>query len=153
MATHHLAAGLLMFRKVNAEPEFFLVHPGGPFFKTKDIGVWSIPKGLPEPNEDLLATAQREFMEETGLMAQPPFHSLGFIKQKGGKIVHAWAFEGEWNEATGITCNTFKIEWPPRSGRFQEFPEADRAAWMDYSTACQHIIPEQIPLLDRAKNV
>jgi predicted NUDIX family NTP pyrophosphohydrolase len=148
MATH-LAAGLLMFRVTKTEAEFFLVHPGGPFFKNKDIGVWSIPKGLPEENEDLLATAQREFKEETGLTAQPPFHSLGSVKQKGGKIVHAWAFQGEWNETTGITCNTFKIEWPPRSGKFQEFPEADRAMWMDYNTACQLIIAEQIPLLDR----
>jgi predicted NUDIX family NTP pyrophosphohydrolase len=150
MATN-LAAGLLMFRIINAEPEFFLLHPGGPFFKNKDAGVWSIPKGLPEPGEDFLTTAQREFKEETGLIAHPPFHELGTIKQKGGKIVHAWAFGGEWDPTRGITCNTFTIEWPPRSGKFQEFPEADRAAWMDYAKAKELIIPEQAPLLDRVK--
>src|SRR5687767_12697521 len=114
MAVHN-SAGLLMYRWANEELEFFLVHPGGPFFKNKDLGVWSIPKGLPENGEDLLHTAQREFKEETGLDANPPFHALGTVQQKAGKIVHAWAFEGEWDSANGITCNSFKIEWPPKS--------------------------------------
>ena len=147
----NISAGLLMCRKVKEDLEFFLVHPGGPFFKNKELGVWSIPKGIPEPGEDLLVAAQREFKEETGLEASPPFHSLNTIKQKRGKIVHAWAFAGEWDDATGIVCNTFRLEWPPKSGKFQEFPEADRAAWMSYDRAVQYIIAEQIPLLDRAK--
>ena len=148
----HLASGLLMCRRAKGSLEFFLVHPGGPFFTNKDKGVWSIPKGLPEENEDLLNAAQREFKEETGLAAQPPFQMLGSIQQKGGKIVHAWAFLGEWDPEKGITCNTFNIEWPPKSGLFQEFPEADKAAWMNFSEACEHINPAQIPLLERAKS-
>jgi predicted NUDIX family NTP pyrophosphohydrolase len=148
--TQNISAGLLMCRKKNGELEFFLIHPGGPFFKNKDLGVWSIPKGIPDLNEDLLSAAQREFTEETGLTATPPFHELATIKQKRGKVVHAWAFEGEWNEQEGIVCNTFKLEWPPKSGRFQKFPEADRAAWMNFAKASDHIIPEQIPLLERA---
>lgn len=146
-----ISAGLLMCRKTQHELEFFLVHPGGPFFKNKELGTWSIPKGLPDGQEDLLQTAQREFREETGLTPQPPFQPLGTIQQKSGKIVHAWSFLGEWDPATGITCNTFKLEWPPKSGRFQEFPEQDKAAWMDYGQALKHINPAQIPLLDRAR--
>lgn len=149
----NISAGLLMCRKAKNELEFFLVHPGGPFFKNKDLGVWSIPKGIPDAGEDLLVAAQREFTEETGLVAHPPYHGLNSIRQKRGKVVHAWAFVGEWNEANGIQCNTFKLEWPPKSGRFQEFPEADRAAWMNYARAVQYIIPEQIPLLDRARDL
>jgi predicted NUDIX family NTP pyrophosphohydrolase len=147
----HLAAGLLMYRVVNDQIEFFLVHPGGPFFKNKDLGVWSIPKGLPDNEEDLSETAQREFFEETGITPHPPYRPLGNIRQKGGKTVHAWAFEGEWNPSAGIVCNSFKLEWPPRSGKFKEFPEMDKAAWMTYDQAKVHIIPEQIPLLDRAR--
>jgi predicted NUDIX family NTP pyrophosphohydrolase len=145
-----LSAGLLMYRFQENEIEFFLVHPGGPFFKNKDLGVWSIPKGLPEQNEDLLTTAQREFNEETGLNSNPPFHELGTIQQKSGKVVHAWAFMGEWDPADGITCNTFEIEWPPKSGKFQKFPEQDRASWLSYDEAVKHINPAQIPLLDKA---
>jgi predicted NUDIX family NTP pyrophosphohydrolase len=147
----HLAAGLLMFRVVQDEPEFFLVHPGGPFFKNKDFGAWSIPKGLPEEGEALLATAQREFNEETGLTAHPPFYDLGTIQQKGGKIVHAWAFSGDWDSSSGITCNTFTIEWPPKSGKFQQFPEADKASWMNYTEAIKFMIREQVPFLDRVR--
>jgi predicted NUDIX family NTP pyrophosphohydrolase len=133
--------------------EFFLVHPGGPFFKNKNDGVWSIPKGLPDGAEDLFTTAKREFEEETGLKSGAPFYELGSIKQKAGKIVHAWAFLGEWDPAMGITCNTFKLEWPPRSGKFQDFPEMDKASWMTYPEAAKRIIPEQVPLLDRALNL
>lgn len=132
-------------------PEFFLLHPGGPFFARKDSGVWSIPKGLPEAGETLLDTAQREFFEETGMRPRPPYFELGKIRQKGGKVVHAWAFEGEWDAAMKISCNTFTLEWPPRSGRRVEFPEMDQAEWYPYQQAVIKIIPEQIPLLDRAK--
>jgi predicted NUDIX family NTP pyrophosphohydrolase len=141
-----IAAGLLMFRR-NPELEFFLVHPGGPFFKNKDKGVWSIPKGLPDQGEELLDTAVREFTEETGLKSSPPYFPLGQIQQKAGKIVHAWAFEGSWDPQTGIKSNTFKIEWPPRSGRFQEFPEQEKAEWMTIERASVAMIPEQLPLL------
>lgn len=146
----HIASGLLMYHIKNNEPEFFLVHPGGPFFKNKTEGVWSIPKGLPVTGEELLETAQREFTEETGLIAQPPFHTLGTILQKGGKEVYAWLCEGDWDPASGIKCNTFTLEWPPKSGKFQEFPEVDKAAWMPFDVAAKHIIPQQIPLLERA---
>lgn len=129
--------------------EFFLVHPGGPFYKNKDEGVWSIPKGLPEGEEDPLATAQREFHEETGLTATPPFHDLGNIRQKGGKVVRAWAFLGEWNPSQGITSNTFTLEWPPHSGKFATFPELDKAGWFRYEEAARKIIPEQQPFLQR----
>lgn len=147
------AAGLLMCRWSDQELEYFLVHPGGPFFINKDLGVWSIPKGLPVNGEALLVTARREFHEETGLTAKPPFYQLGNIKQKAGKIVHAWAFLGAWDSGSGITCNSFKLEWPPRSGKFQEFPEQDRAAWMKFDEASRHINPAQISFLERAKEV
>lgn len=146
-----LASGLLMCRFKNQQMEFFLLHPGGPFFAKKDAGVWSIPKGLPEAGEDLLQAAQREFREETGFEPTPPFHPLASIKQKAGKVVHAWAFLGEWEESSGITCNTFNLEWPPKSGKFQDFPEMDKAMWMTFEEACARIIPEQIPLLERAR--
>ena len=147
--TSNVAAGLLMFRWTRDELQFFLVHPGGPYFKNKDEGVWSIPKGIPNPGEDLLITAQREFNEETGLLSRPPFYPLGTIKQKGGKVVHGWAFMGEWNPDDGITCNTFEIEWPPKSGRLQTFPEQDRAAWMNFEEAKNHINPQQVPFLEK----
>jgi len=146
----HLAAGLLMCRWNNQGLEYFLVHPGGPFFKNKDLGAWSIPKGLPDPGELLLDTAIREFHEETGITAKGPYYEIGTIRQKGGKIVHAWTFIGEWNPDDGIVCNTFTIEWPPRSGKFQEFPEQDKAAWMSYEKASDYLIKEQVPFLARA---
>lgn len=152
MATPSLAAGLLMCKKDNHELLFFLVHPGGPFFTRKNEGYWTIPKGLPEGDEELLTTAQREFEEETGIKPLPPFHALGNIKQKGGKVVHAWSFLGEWDSTKGIVANTFKLEWPPRSGRFQEFPEQDKAEWMNYERAVRFIVAEQIPFLNKAKD-
>lgn len=139
-----------MCRKKDNALQFFLVHPGGPFYATKDKGVWSIPKGLPNEGEELLSTAQREFQEETGLVAKPPFHELGYIRQKGGKIVHAWAFAGEWDPNNGIRSNTFKIEWPPQSGEFRDFPEQDRAEWMTIEMARESINPAQIQFLERA---
>ena len=148
-----LSAGLLMCRIADSIGlQYFLVHPGGPFFKNKSAGYWSIPKGLPEGEEDLMQTAQREFYEETGIRSAPPYHALGFVNQKGGKVVHAWAFAGVWEPERGIVCNTFSLEWPPRSGKRVEFPEVDDARWFNYSEAASAMIPEQIPFLERAKN-
>jgi predicted NUDIX family NTP pyrophosphohydrolase len=145
------AAGLLMCRVTNDLLEYFLVHPGGPFYKNKDTGIWSIPKGIPEKGEDLLQTAQREFLEETGIEPVPPFRDIGTIRQKGGKTVYAWTFLGNWDPGSGITCNNFSLEWPPRSGKMLEFPEVDKAIWADYSQATSLINPAQIQFLDRAK--
>jgi predicted NUDIX family NTP pyrophosphohydrolase len=148
-----VTAGLLMCRFSERELEYFLVHPGGPFFKNREKGVWTLPKGLPEEGESYLDTAQREFLEETGIKPTPPFHPIGTIRQKGGKIVHAWAFAGSWNVENGITCNNFSIEWPPRSGEMVNFPEVDEAKWAKYEEATQLLIPEQIPFLQRAKEI
>jgi predicted NUDIX family NTP pyrophosphohydrolase len=147
------SAGLLMCRLNDGVREFFLVHPGGPFYKNRDKGVWSIPKGLPEQGEEFLSTAQREFFEETGIRPEPPFYELGTIKQKSGKVVHAWTFEGAWDPATGIHCNTFPVEWPPRSGKTMTFPEVDKARWMDFDEAAKMILPAQRPFLERGKAV
>ena len=148
-----IACGLLMCRWHNQRLQYFLVHPGGPFFKNKEAGVWSIPKGIPEDREDLLATAEREFKEETGLTSSPPYYPLKPIQQKGGKVVHAWAFVGEWEESQGIVSNTFEIEWPPRSGKRQAFPEQERAAWLDFEQASIAINPAQISLLEEANDI
>jgi len=148
-----IAAGLLMYRKEHSELEFFLVHPGGPFFKKKDEGAWSIPKGLLEKEEEILQAAQREFFEETGIQPEPPFHSLGSLKLKSGKTVHAWLFKGAWNPEHGISSNTCKIEWPPSSKKFIEIPEVDRAEWMNYDKAVKMINPNQIPFLKRATEI
>ncbi len=142
-----LSAGLLMYRRRKDQVEVLLVHPGGPFFKNKDDGAWTIPKGEPAEDENLLAAAIREFTEETGFVSQPPFHPLEPIRQKGGKVVHAWAFVGDCDPAA-IQCNTFTLEWPPRSGRLATFPEIDRAAFFDLPTARRKINPAQTPLLD-----
>ncbi len=128
--------------------QIFLVHPGGPFFARKDAGVWTIPKGEPEQEETLEETARREFEEETGIAPATSLIPLGLIKQKGGKTVHAWAFAGEWNPEVGLQGNTFELEWPPRSGRKQHFPEVDRAAFFTPDEARQKIIAAQIPFLD-----
>ena len=148
-----LAAGLLMYRMRGHEIEYFLVHPGGPYYVNRDNGVWTIPKGLPEAGEDVLGTAQREFSEETGISPSPPYYELGTIRQKGGKIVHAWAFAGDWEPALGIKCNLFTMEWPPRSGKKVDFPEVDRAQWFSLEEAKVKIIPEQISFLDRVKDL
>src|SRR5688572_17502083 len=129
------SAGLLMCRWYDGLLEYFLVHPGGPFFKNKDAGAWSIPKGLPDEGEEMLKAAIREFIEETGINPTPPYYELSPIKQKNGKTVFAWTFLGDWDATTGIKSNLFKLEWPPKSGKFQEFPEQDRAAWMDLEKA------------------
>jgi predicted NUDIX family NTP pyrophosphohydrolase len=129
--------------------EVLLVHPGGPFWAKRNEGAWSIPKGEIEPGETALDVARREFEEELG--APPPdaeLTSLGTIRQAGGKVVHAWSAPGDL-DAAGAQSVTFSMEWPPRSGRMQEFPEVDRAAWFDLDEARRMILPSQLPLLDR----
>ena len=147
------SAGLLLYRLTCKTPEFFLVHPGGPFFSKKNEGVWSIPKGIPEEDEQLMDTAQREFFEETGITPIPPYHSLGTIKQKSGKVVHAWTFIGGWDPSDGIVSNMCQVEWPPRSKKMIDIPEIDRADWVDLTTARQLINVAQIPFLLRAVEI
>lgn len=140
------SAGLIMYRFRDGKPELLLVHPGGPFWAKKDAGAWSIPKGEYLEGEDPLQVAVREFHEETGLQATGPFLELAEIRQAGGKLVKAWAFAGDCEPAS-LVSNTFTIEWPPRSGRQAAFPEVDRAAWFDFPTAEEKILPSQRPLL------
>lgn len=140
------SAGLLVYRTTNVYPEVFLIHPGGPFFAKKDLGVWSIPKGEFDSEEPLTA-ARREFEEETGFKIAGDFIELKPIKQKGGKLVYAWAVEADF-DASEIVSNTFPLEWPPKSGVMKEFPEADRAEWFDIETAKQKINPAQTDLID-----
>jgi predicted NUDIX family NTP pyrophosphohydrolase len=142
------SAGLLMFRRRNSGVQVFLVHPGGPFWHNKDASAWSIPKGEYVEGEDPLAAAKREFGEETGLNAAGEFVSLGDVKQPGGKVVTAWAFEGDCSPEN-IRSNTFSIEWPPKSGHTREFPEVDRADWFSLDDARLRILKGQLPLLDR----
>jgi len=137
-----------MFRRMGDILEVLLAHPGGPFFARKDEGVWTIPKGEVQPGEDLLTRAQIEFEEETGTKASGNFVPLGSIKQKGGKTVHAWAFEGDLPRDFVLKSNTFEVEWPTRSGKFQEFPEVDRAEFFPEEIARRKINPAQIPFLD-----
>lgn len=146
MRMPRVSAGLLMYRMRDGAVQVLLAHPGGPFFVNKDEAAWSIPKGEPDPDEDLLLTAQREFEEETGLTPSGPFIPLQPIKQKGGKIVHAWAFQGDC-DPRAIKSNTFTMEWPPHSGRQQEFPEIDRADFFDLPTARKKIKAGQEALL------
>jgi predicted NUDIX family NTP pyrophosphohydrolase len=141
------SAGLIMYRRVSGL-EVFLVHPGGPHFAKKDLGIWTIPKGEYLEDELPLDAAKREFHEETGFPLSGPFLDLGSITQKGGKIVTAWAFEGNCDPAKMIS-NHCEVEWPPRSGRMIEIPEADRGAWFSIDEAKEHIKETQIPLLDR----
>jgi predicted NUDIX family NTP pyrophosphohydrolase len=142
------SAGLLMFRrKANEEVEVFLVHPGGPFWARKDQGAWTIPKGEPSEGEEPLAAAQREFREETGFESRGEFLDLGTVKQTGGKLVSAWAFEGNCDPAK-LTSNLCTVEWPLRSGKMIEVPEVDRGAWFSLKTARTAILKSQQPLLD-----
>jgi predicted NUDIX family NTP pyrophosphohydrolase len=141
-----ISAGLLVFRRRNGL-EVLLAHPGGPFWAKKDDGAWTIPKGLVEPGDDLLATARREFAEETNLAAGGDFIALHPVKQKSGKEVHAFVIEADL-DLTGFASNTFEIEWPPRSGRHQHFPEIDRVAYFALPIAMVKILAYQRPLLD-----
>lgn len=142
------SAGLLVYRRRVGACEVFLVHPGGPFWQAKDLGAWSIPKGERSPDEDPLAAARREFAEETGIEMSGDFLPLVPIKQPGGKTIEAWTVEGDC-DATAIRSNTFATEWPPRSGRVQEFPEVDRAAWFAIDEARDRIIKGQRGFLDQ----
>ena len=142
-----VSAGLLMYRVRDGELEFLLAHPGGPLWKNRDAGVWTIPKGEVEPGEDLLAAALREFEEETGIKVEGNFVELSPIRQKSGKLVHAWVVEGEC-DTNCIRSNVFQLEWPPHSGRFQSCPEIDRAAFFRMDEAKVKINPAQIPLLE-----
>jgi predicted NUDIX family NTP pyrophosphohydrolase len=141
------SAGILAWRRRGADgPEFFLVHPGGPFWKNKDDGAWSIPKGEIDPDEEPLSAAQREFEEETGQKIGGTFMPLAPVKIASGKVIEAWAIEHDL-DASAITSNGFEMEWPPRSGRKQTFPEVDRAAWFPGPIALQKINKGQAPLL------
>jgi predicted NUDIX family NTP pyrophosphohydrolase len=144
-----ISAGLLMFRRRGGAVEVLLVHPGGPFFANKDDGAWTIPKGEAGPGEDLLTRAQIEFEEELGFRPRGEWISLGSIKQKGGKTVDAWAFEGDWPDSFKLKSNTFEMEWPPRSGKLKKFPEIDRAEFFRVGISRHKINPAQIALLDR----
>jgi predicted NUDIX family NTP pyrophosphohydrolase len=145
-----ISAGLLLYRIQKGILEFLLVHPGGPFWKNKDAGAWTIPKGEVGDGEELLAAAIREFEEELGLKPNGPFTELTPVKQKGGKVVHAWSFEGDC-EPGQIKSNTFQMEWPPRSGRQVEFPEVDRAEFFTLEDAKKKINPAQVALLEEVQ--
>jgi predicted NUDIX family NTP pyrophosphohydrolase len=140
------AAGLLLFRRAVGALEVLLVHPGGPLWARKDDGAWSIPKGQVEPDEDALAAARREVEEETGARPSGTFIALSPVRQTGGKIVHVWAIESDFDPAS-LKSNLFEMEWPPKSGNRRSFPEVDRAAWFDLETAGRKILPSQAVVL------
>jgi predicted NUDIX family NTP pyrophosphohydrolase len=142
------SAGLLLYRRGAGGLEVFLAHPGGPFWKRRDQGAWTIPKGAVETGEDLLDAARREFEEETGVVPREPFFSLGSIRQKAGKVVHAWAWEGD-ADPDRITSNQMRTEWPRGSGHWVTYPEVDRCAWFDAVTARARINSAQAELIDR----
>jgi len=144
------SAGLLVFRERLGQLEVLLVHPGGPFWKKKDAGAWTIPKGELLPNEDPLEAARRECQEELGFEPAGSFIPLQPVKQKGGKIIQAWAVLSDWDPSR-LRSNSFPLEWPPRSGKVQEFPEVDQAAYFDLPAAEIKINPAQIPLLHELK--
>ena len=141
------SAGILLYRRGAGALEVLLVHPGGPFWKNRDAGAWSIPKGEFDENEEALAAARRELTEETGVAADGPFVALTPLRQRAGKLVHAWAAEGDC-DASAIRSNLFSMEWPPRSGRMAEFPEVDRAAWFTLPQARAKLLEAQLPFLD-----
>jgi predicted NUDIX family NTP pyrophosphohydrolase len=146
-----ISAGILAYRRTGAI-EVLLAHPGGPYWAKKDAGVWTIPKGLAEAGEDLLAAARREFTEETGFVAREPFIPLGAVKQKSGKTVHAFACEGDFDQVL-IAGNTFEIEWPPKSGQRKSFPEIDRVDWFDLAAAREKILTYQLPFLAELETI
>ena len=147
-----LSAGILLYRLCGGEVEVFLVHPGGPYWTRKDEGAWSIPKGEYEAGEDPLRTAKREFYEETGFEVCGSFHPLAPLRQPSGKVVSAWAVQGDVN-AAAVKSNTFVLEWPPHSGKTQEFPEVDRGAWFDLPTARMKLQPGQRAFLDQLQQL
>lgn len=150
-----ISAGLLMYRRSaspNNSVDLFLAHPGGPYYRKRDEGHWTIPKGLIEPEEDYLTAAIREFEEETGIKPFGPFLSLPMVRYRStGKYLHAWAFEGDWHPSQGIVSNTFEVEWPPKSGKLESFPEIDRAEWFSIEEAEAKLHPVQWPLVEALK--
>jgi predicted NUDIX family NTP pyrophosphohydrolase len=146
------SAGIVLYRCRDSRLEIFLVHPGGPYWRNKDSGAWSIPKGEFEKAEDPLQAAKREFHEETGFSVDGSFIALSPVRQAGGKVVHAWAVEGDC-DAESIKSNSFTLEWPPRSGQRKEFLEVDRAGWFSIELAREKILNGQIMLLDELQQV
>ena len=138
----------MLFRRTAAGPQVLLAHLGGPYFAAKDLNAWGVPKGEVEEDEDVFEAAKREFSEETGLSPGGPFIALDSVKQKSGKVVHAWAVEGDFDPAR-LVSNTFELEWPRGSGRLQAFPEIDRAEWFSFDVARKKIISAQAVFLDR----
>jgi predicted NUDIX family NTP pyrophosphohydrolase len=138
-----------MYRQRDGLLEVFIAHPGGPWFPHRDYDVWTIPKGELEPGEDLLAAAIREFQEEVGVEPRGPFMELGSIRQRGGKTVHAWAFEGDYDEEAPLRSNLVEIEWPPGSGRWERWPELDKVGFFTLNSARERLKLTQHPLLDR----
>jgi predicted NUDIX family NTP pyrophosphohydrolase len=147
MAMANQSAGILLYRRKSNRIELLLVHPGGPFWQKKDNGAWTIPKGEFMDNEEALEAAKREFQEETGVALSGNFIELTPVKQKAGKLIYAWALEGDV-DTSNILSNFFKIEWPPKSGRFKEFPEVDKAEWFGEEQAKEKINPAQVRLVD-----
>jgi predicted NUDIX family NTP pyrophosphohydrolase len=145
------SGGILVYKRRAGELEVLLVHPGGPFWKTKDVGAWSIPKGEPAEGEDLLTAARREIREETGFDPQGDFIDLGTVRQKGGKTVYAWAFEVEPDTKITLQSNVFELEWPPRSGKMQMFPEIDRAEFFPAGEAEIKINQAQRSFVERLR--
>ncbi|HEU0299455.1 MAG TPA: NUDIX domain-containing protein [Longimicrobium sp.] len=142
------SAGMLLFRRTESGLQVFLAHPGGPFWKNKDSGAWTIPKGLVDEGETPLVAAQREFYEETGILPEEPFLALGEIRQKAGKRVHAWAWEGD-ADPQRVTSNVMETEWPRGSGRLIRFPEVDRCAWFSAAEAREKLNSAQAELVER----
>ncbi|MEO5698892.1 MAG: NUDIX domain-containing protein [Casimicrobiaceae bacterium] len=146
------SAGLLIYRRHRGVLQVFLVHPGGPYWRNKDEGAWSVPKGEYDDDEDPFAAAQREFQEETGIIVAGAFTPLEPVRQAGGKVVQAWALQADF-DAADLCSTTFEMEWPPRSGRRQSFPEIDRGSWFDLDEAGCKILAGQRPLLDQLARV
>lgn len=142
-----------MYRRRAGELQVLLAHPGGPIFARRDLGVWTIPKGLVLDGEELLSAAIREFGEEIGLPVVEPLLSLGSVRQKSGKLVHAWAFEGTAPDGFAPRSNEFEVEWPPKSGKLRRFPEVDRAEFFSLSDAAQKLIAAQVTFLERLREV
>ncbi len=145
------SAGLLLYRGTGGTLEVLLVHPGGPFWASKDLGAWSLPKGEYEPAEEPLAAARRELTEETGFVVDGEFLDLGTVKQAGGKIVSAWAIKADCDPEL-LVSNTFRLEWPPRSGRYIDAPEVDRAVWFPIDEARERLLKSQVPFLERLRD-
>jgi predicted NUDIX family NTP pyrophosphohydrolase len=146
------SAGLLLYRRRDGIVEVLLAHPGGPFWKNKDGGAWSIPKGEFADDEDPLAAAKREFQEETGSTIGGDFRPLATIKQRGGKVVHAWLVEADLDPAS-VKSNTFTMEWPRGSGRMQSFPEVDQVDWFTFETALEKVLESQRPFIEEAQSL